>query len=219
MTATTMVTPEARPSWRGRLHAWSLLAAVPAGILLILVADRAAERASAAIYVGSLVLAFGTSAAYHRLAHSVRARTVMQRLDHSTIYLLIAGTYVPLCIVALPAPWGIPLVSVVGAGAVAGVVLSTTAFDQRAARVVRIALYPVLGWAAVVAAPALTSHLTPVELALVLGGGIAYTAGFPVLILRRPDPWPTRFGYHEVWHVATVVAAALHFAAVAFIVA
>ena len=209
---------EVRPTWRGRLHAWSLLALVPAGTVLIVVADRAAARASAAIYVGSLLLAFATSAAYHRLAHSPRARTVMQRLDHSAIYLLIAGTYVPLCIVALPAPWGIPLVSVVGAGAVTGIVLSVVAFNRPVVRIVRIALYPVLGWAAVAATPALATHLTPTELALVLGGGIAYTVGFPVLVRHRPDPWPDRFGYHEVWHVATVVAAGLHFVAVAAIV-
>jgi hemolysin III len=209
---------DARPSWRGRMHAWAFLAAVPAGVLLVVVADGAAARTAASIYAATLLLVFGTSAAYHRLAGSPRARAVMQRLDHSMIYLLIAGTYVPLCVVALPASWGIPVLAVVGAGAVAGMVIKLTAFHRRRAHLVGSALYPVLGWAAVVAAPALAVHLTPVQLGLVVAGGVAYTVGFPVLLLRRPDPWPTRFGYHEVWHTCTVVAAGLHFAAVGTIV-
>ena len=81
------------------------------------------------------------------------------------------------------------------------------------------ALYLVMGWAAVIATPALRSSLTTSQLVLMLGGGLAYTVGFPVLVLRRPDPWPTAFGYHEIWHGLTVVAAALHFSAVAVIVA
>ena len=87
------------------------------------------------------------------------------------------------------------------------------------AHLVGAALYPILGWAAVAAAPVLASELTPLQLGLMVGGGLAYTIGFPVLMLHRPDPWPRRFGYHEVWHTFTVVAAALHFAAVASIVA
>jgi hemolysin III len=200
------------------MHAWTFVAAVPAGVLLVLVAERAAARTASAIYATTLLLVFGTSAAYHRLARSPRARAVMQRLDHSMIYLLIAGTYVPLCIVALPAAWGIPVLAVVGAGAAVGIVLKLAAFHRRGAHVVGSALYPILGWAALVAAPALAMHLTAMQLTLVVAGGVAYTVGFPVLLLRRPDPWPTRFGYHEVWHTCTVVAAGLHFAAVGSIV-
>jgi hemolysin III len=210
-----VISLDRRPTWRGWLHALAFVAAIPAGVLLILAADRPAARAAAAVYVGALLLLFGTSAGYHLLARSPRARAIMQRLDHSMIYVLIAGTYVPMCVVALPASWGIPLLSAVGLGAVVGVVLKLVAF-----RVVWIgyALYPALGWAAVAAAPALASHLTTGQLALIASGGVAYTIGFPVLLLRRPDPWPRAFGYHEVWHGCTVVAAVLHFAAVASLV-
>ncbi|MGH9133727.1 MAG: PAQR family membrane homeostasis protein TrhA, partial [Ilumatobacteraceae bacterium] len=192
-----------RPTLRGWLHATAFLTAIPAGVLLILAADRPAARAAAAVYVATLLLLFGTSAGYHLLARSPRARGVMQRLDHSMIYLLIAGTYVPLCIVALPPAWGIPLLSVVGAGATLGVVLKLVAF-----RVTWIGyvLYPALGWASLAVAPALADHLTGEQLALIVAGGVAYTAGFPVLLCRRPDPWPRAFGYHEVWHSCTVVA-------------
>ena len=208
---------EDRPSWRGRMHTWSLAAVIPAGIVLILAASGPAATAAVSVYVASLVLAFGTSASYHRLAHSPRARAVMRRLDHSTIYLLIAGTYVPMCIIVLPPAWGIPILSVVAVGAVLGVVLKLAAFNR--VQWLGYALYLVLGWGAIVAAPAIATHATPVQIALVVGGGLAYTIGMPVLLLRRPDPWPRTFGYHEVWHGFTIVAATLHFAAVASAVA
>jgi hemolysin III len=204
---------ELRPTWRGRIHTWWFALSIPAGAVLILASERASARVAASIYTATLLLVFGTSAAYHRLARSPRARRVMQRLDHSMIYLLIAGTYTPMCLVALPHSWGIPILAAVGGCAVVGVVLKLTAFDR--ARVIAFVLYPVMGWAAIVASPALIHHLTAAQLVLVLGGGIAYTTGFPVLLTRRPDPWPRTFGYHEVWHVFTVVAATLHFAAVA----
>ena len=97
-----------RPVWRGRLHTWAFAAAIPAGIVLIAISDRAVARVAASIYAVSLLLLFGTSAAYHRLARSPRARQIMQRLDHSMIYVLIAGTYVPICLVVLPRRLGHP---------------------------------------------------------------------------------------------------------------
>jgi hemolysin III len=208
---------EMRPSWRGRMHTWWFALAIPAGALLVLSAERASARVGASIYAATLLLVFGTSAAYHRLARSPRARVVMQRLDHSMIYLLIAGTYVPLCLVAVPYSWGIPVLAAVVACAIVGIVLKLTAFHR--ARVLASALYPIMGWTAIVALPVLLDHLTWAQVALILAGGIAYTVGFPVLLVRRPDPWPRTFGYHEVWHVFTVVAATLHFAAVTTVVA
>ncbi len=112
-----------RPSWRGRLHTLALVASVPGGVLLILRASHAAAIVAAAIYTASLLATFGTSAAYHRLARGERARRIMQRMDHSTIFVLIAGTYVPVCLLALPPAWGIPLLCVVATGAVAGFVM------------------------------------------------------------------------------------------------
>lgn len=211
-----MLTAE-RPAWRGVLHSWAFLASIPAGALLILVAAGAAQRAAAAIYTATLLAVFGTSAAYHRLAQSFRARRIMQRLDHSMIYLLIAGTYVPICLVALPSNWGIPLLATVAGLGLVGMVIKLAAV--RSLQWLGYALYPIMGWAAVAAGPALVAHLTTVQLALVVAGGLAYTVGFPVLLIRRPDPWPRTFGYHEVWHGFTVLAAVLHFGAVASVVA
>jgi hemolysin III len=206
-----------RPTWRGTFHTWAFWLALPAGVLLIAFADRPATRTAASIYAATLLLVFGTSAGYHRLAKTYRQRQIMQRLDHSMIYLLIAGTYVPICLVALPASWGIPMLAVVGGLGLIGVVLKAVAF--RRLQWISYALYPTMGWVAVIASPVLVSHTTPLQLGLIVGGGVAYTVGFPVLLLRRPDPWPSVFGYHEIWHGCTVVAAALHFGAVALVVA
>jgi hemolysin III len=185
--------------------------------VLIAIADGTAARVAAAIYAATLLLLFGTSASYHRLAHSERAREVMQRLDHSMIYLLIAGTYVPICLVALPPAWGIPMLAVVGTLAVIGMVLKLGFFHG--ARIVSYSLYLVMGWVAIIAGPALVANLTGLQLGLMITGGLAYTIGFPVLVRRRPDPWPKTFGYHEVWHLLVVVAAVLHFAAVTDVLA
>jgi hemolysin III len=205
-----------RPAWRGWLHAAAFFAAIPAGVALVVVADGTAATVGAAIYAATLLLLFGTSAAYHRLAQSEYARRIMQRLDHSMIYLLIAGTYVPLCLVALPRSWGIPMLAVVGTLALVGMVLKLAWFHG--ARRVSYSLYLVMGWVAIFAAPVLVDSLTSLQLGLLVAGGVAYTVGFPVLVLRRPDPWPNVFGYHEVWHLLTVVAAGLHFAAVVNVV-
>jgi len=212
---TDVLTAE-RPTWRGVLHTWAFVVAVPAGVLLVVFAAGIAERTAAAIYTGTLLAVFGTSAAYHRIAQSYRARRIMQRIDHSMIYLLITGTYVPICLVALPLAWGVPLLAVVGGFGLIGVVIKLTGFARL--QWFGYALYPLMGWAAVIASPALLIHMSTGQLVLVVAGGLAYTVGFPVLLVRRPDPWPRRFGYHEVWHGFTVVAAACHFGAVASLV-
>lgn len=185
--------------------------------MLIVQADRAMATTAASIYVATVLLSFGTSAAYHRLARSERSRRIMQRLDHAMIYLLITGTYVPASLMGLPPARGIPLLSVVATGALIGIVLKIVAFEGRAAWVA-YSLYPALGWAAVVVLPVLVDHLSTPVLMLILGGGVSYTIGFPVLLLKRPDPWPEVFGYHEVWHAFTIVAAVMHFGAVAALV-
>lgn len=201
-----------RPTWRGWLHTAAFAASIPAGLALIVLADTAAARTSAAIYVATLAMMFGTSAAYHRLAQSETARRRMQRADHSTIFLLIAGTYVPLTMVVMPARWGIPILGVIATLAVTGIVLKTLVFDR--VKWLASALYPIMGWIAVITLPVLVDSLTTFQLVFVFAGGVVYSLGIPVLFLRRPDPWPTTFGYHEVWHSFVIVAAGLHFVAV-----
>ena len=167
------------------------------------------------IYGAALLLGFGTSAAYHRLARTENTRRIMQRMDHSMIYVLIAGTTTPVALLGLPKTWGIPLLCVVWAGAAAGIAMKQFAFERF--RFIEYALYPVLGWAAVATTPALVDRVSRLELALVVVGGVLYTAGIPVLLRKRPNPWPATFGYHEVWHSATAAAGACHFIAIAML--
>jgi len=200
------------PRFRGVLHAAAFFVAIPAGVWLILEAGGGLRTAAGAIYVLTLLLGLGTSAAYHLLAKTPSVKQFMQRMDHAAIYLLIAGTYVPVSLVALPPKWGIPLLVFVGGGALVGVVIKLAQIGGE--NWLGYALYPVLGWAALGVWPVLGSSLSPAAFFLIVAGGVAYTLGFPVLLLKRPDPWPRMFGYHEVWHVFTVVAAVLHFGAV-----
>jgi hemolysin III len=198
------------------LHTWTAIVAIPASILLIIDAHGTAARVSASIYAASVLALFGTSASYHRIARSERARRIMRRLDHSMIFVLIAGTYTPVCLLGMPKAWGIPVLATVWTGATTGVVLKVTAFDRL--RALNYALYPVLGWAAVVAMPVLFHRLTGLQLAFLIAGGVVYTLGIPVLLRKWPDPWPATFGYHEIWHVFTVVAGLCHFALVGLLV-
>lgn len=201
-----------KPLLRGRIHAAGLVAAVPAGIVLVASARSAPARAGAAIFAISLIALYSASTAYHRLGRGERSQRILRRLDHSSIYLLIAGSYTPLCLVALPRAWGIFLLVLVWAAAITGVVLKLVRFDS-CHRVGGI-LYIAMGWAAVLATPALVRSLDGSTLALLAGGGVLYTVGAIVLATRFPNPFPRVFGYHEVWHLMVVVAGVLHYAAI-----
>jgi len=211
------VTPaHERPTWRGWMHVVAFVLAIPGGILLIVLARSASATVGASIYMAALLLGFGTSAGYHRLARRERTQQLMQRLDHSMIFVLIAGSYTPICLLGLPPAWGIPILCVVWVGAITGVVLKQVAFERM--KWLEYALYPILGWIVVVATPALFEGLTTTELSLLLAGGLLYTVGIPVLVRERPDPWPNTFGYHEIWHTFTVAAAGCHFATITLLV-
>ena len=216
MASSSLTPAHERPSWRGWMHVVAFVLAIPGGILLIVMAKSASATVGAAIYMTALLLGFGTSAGYHRLARKERTQAVMQRLDHSMIFVLIAGSYTPICLLGLPRAWGIPLLCVVWAGAITGVVLKQVAFDKL--RWLEYALYPILGWIVVIAMPALFDGLTTTELSLLFAGGLLYTVGIPVLVREKPDPWPNTFGYHEIWHTFTVAAAACHFATITLLV-
>ena len=198
------------------MHVAAFVLSIPGGIVLILSADHPSATVAAAIYMAALLLGFGTSAGYHRLARSPRTQAIMQRLDHSMIFVLIAGSYTPVCLLGLPASWGIPLLCVVWTGALIGVLVKQFAFERF--KILEYSLYPLLGWLLVVATPVLLRNMTPLELSLLLAGGLLYTIGIPVLVRERPNPWPKTFGYHEIWHGFTVAAGACHFVTVGLLV-
>jgi hemolysin III len=208
--------PPPKPLMRGWLHGAAAVLSVPAGIALIFHASPGEARVAAAIYAMSLIGLFAASASYHLFDWSPAQRVWMKRLDHSMIFVLIAGTYTPFALLVLPRAWGVVLLVAVWTGALAGVALKM-ARPHGFARTGG-ALYGTLGWMVLLVFPWLVRGATSAELALAVCGGIAYTLGALALNRHRPDPYPQVFGYHEVWHLAVVVASACLYAAIFMIV-
>ena len=205
-----------KPRWRGVLHQYAFFVAVILGSLLVLFADGPRARVAAGIYVVGLAGLLGTSALYHRVTWaSNRARMWMRRLDHSMIFVLIAATATPLAVLVLDDPLRTVLLCVAWGGTAAGVLLNL--LWPMAPKWLSSAVYLAIGWSGVAAMPSLAGYAWA-ALALMAAGGILYSIGAVVYALGRPDPAPKVFGYHEVFHLLVVVAAALHFAAVGIVV-
>ncbi|MGE5461361.1 MAG: PAQR family membrane homeostasis protein TrhA [Solirubrobacterales bacterium] len=212
----TRVLPPVKPLWRGRIHQVAFFVSLPAGIVLVILAEGLVARIAASIYALSLVAVFGASAAYHRGEWTPTALRRMKRLDHSMIFVLIAGSYTPIALLILHGPWSIVILSVVWAGAVAGITLKLIKIDGFS--VLTAALYMAMGWFALVAFPQLLHEMPSPALVLIIVGGLLYTVGAIIFAIRRPNPSPAVFGYHEIWHAFMVAAAACHFAMVAIVV-
>lgn len=209
--------PYVKPRLRGVFHQWTFFAAVVAGAVLVLVAPSGQATVATAIYAATVIGLFGVSAVYHRVNWgSVRARMWMRRLDHTMIFLLIAGTYTPFALLVLDGALSTGILIGVWAGAAAGVVLNLIWVD--APKWVTAVVYLGLGWVAVVAFPELVREMGVTATVLLGAGGLLYTAGAVVYALRRPDPVPAVFGYHEIFHLLVIVAAALQYAVIAFFV-
>ncbi len=200
-----------RPTMRGMLHAWALVVAVPAGALLLWRAGTG--RVEAAIYVSSLLLVLSVSAGYHRLTRSPRAQLVMSRMDHGAIFMLIAGTYTPIVIIAVPRPYSVVLLSLVWV--LAG--LAATGRVLRKLPRLSASMYVVVGWLAAAALPWLV-HYSPLVAAGLVFGGICYSVGALMFVLHRPVGWPGVFGYHEFFHACTLGGLVSHFVCVAAVV-
>ena len=201
---------------RGRLHQIAFFVSLPAGLALVALADGTAATVAAAIYAFSLTGVFAASAAYHRGSWSPRARLHMRRLDHSMIFVLIAASYTPIAVLVLEGPWEAVLLSLVWAGAAVGVTMKVARPDGLSATTG--VLYLALGWMALLALPQLIRGLEPPALVLMIAGGALYTAGAIVFALKRPDPRPAVFGYHEIWHAFMVAASVCHFVLVLLVV-
>jgi hemolysin III len=211
--ATTPLPPPIRPSLRGVIHQWSFFVALVAGTALIVWAPAGRATAAAAIYAVALAGLLGTSALYHRITWRPRARAWLRRLDHSMIFVLIAGTYTPFALLVLDGTLQTVVLVGVWSGAAAGIVFTMLWVDAPAW--LTAATYVALGWFSIIAIPEITARAGAGALVLLAVGGLAYTAGAVVYARRRPDPRPATFGYHEIFHVLVVVAAAAHFSAVA----
>jgi hemolysin III len=201
-----------KPRLRGVLHEAAFAISLVTGTVLICLTDGARERVAVAVYAGSVALLFGTSAAYHRGSWSPRAHDVMSRLDHSMIFVLIAGSYTPFALLLLQGAMQWVVLGVVWGGALLGVLLRNT--FRRPPRWLFVGLYLALGWIALGIFPTVLRSGGIAVLVLLLVGGLFYSAGALVYALRRPNPSPRWFGFHEVFHACTLLAFATHYAAV-----
>jgi hemolysin III len=201
-----------KPLLRGVLHEVAAFVAAVAGAILFFRASGARARSGALIYGLSLVTLLAVSATYHRKNWSDRLRAIWRRLDHSAIFLLIAGTYTPLSFL-LGSRLGWIFLGIVWGGAVLGIVMSVAWVKAPKALVAVVCV--LLGWAAVPLLPAIKAALGTSAVVLLATGGVVYSLGAAVYALRRPDPFPKVFGYHEIFHALVVAAAVCHFAVVA----
>ncbi len=205
-----------RPRLRGRIHFYCAYAALTAGSLLVAVSwaviSTQAGRATLAYTLG-IVAMFAVSATYHRVHWgSAAARNRMRRLDHSMIFVFIAGTYTPFAALDMPPSAGHQVLAIVWGGALAGITL--TLFWPDSPRWLGVALYLLLGWVAVSYAGTILHNVGVAAAVLLAVGGALYSVGAVFYALRRPNPWPATFGYHELFHAFTAVAAICHFLAV-----
>lgn len=200
------------PRLRGVSHVIAFFVAVVAAVWAIALAPTGRATVAVAIYGGGLIALFGGSGLYHRWPRGGRVKPVLQRIDHSTIFVFIAASYTPLALLALHAPMAWVVLGIAWLGAIAGVAFSLGWI--RASRRVQAASYVVLGWVALLALPQLLGALPAAPLALIAGGGLLYSAGAVVYARQRPDPWPRTFGFHEVFHALVILAAAAQYIAI-----
>jgi hemolysin III len=205
-----------RPKLRGWLHVGAFPAALIAGLVLVALGPTLTARLAAAVYALTSVLLFGVSALYHRGQWSERAVVWLRRFDHANIYLVIAGTYTPMAMLALRGNLRVIVLAVIWTGAAAGVAFRV--LWSRAPRWLYTALYIGLGWVAAGFLPQLLEGAGVAALVLVCVGGLLYSAGGLVYGLRRPDPSPQWFGFHEVFHALTIAAYVAQYIAVSFVV-
>ncbi len=206
-----------KPRLRGVLHLVAFPVSLMTGtLLLVAIADEPAERWACLIYTVATAILFGVSALYHRGHWDARTHARLRRLDHSNIFLMIAGTYTPLCVALLDGTAQRAVLAVVWAGALAGIVFRVAWLSAPAW--LYTPFYVALGWVALAVLPAMAREGGRAVVSLVVAGGLAYSAGGVVYALRRPDPAPATFGYHEIFHTGTIVGFVCHYLAVALAV-
>ena len=203
-----------KPLWRGWIHAGTFPVTIVAGIILLLAADGPAATWSSAVFVASSMLLFGNSALYHRINWQPRTRMLFKRLDHANIFLLIAGSYTPIAVLALPPAKSTLLLSLVWAGALLGILFRVFWID--APRWLYVPLYLALGWGSLMFIVDFF-QADAAMMTLIMIGGLCYSVGAVVYALKKPNPVPGVFGFHEIFHALTVVAFLCHWVAILMI--
>ncbi len=215
-TAATSVEPRSRPRLRGWSHEIAFFLAVPAGVALGLEAKTDEGRLAAIVYASTVAFMFGASSVYHRVTWQEQWRLRMRRLDHVGIFALIAGSYTPFGLLVLRGDWQIVVLSIAWSGA-AGAILFKV-FWVGAPKWLSVAIAIALGWVAVAVLPQIEANVGLAACLLMVAGGLAYTAGALIYGFRRPDPIPSVFGYHELFHALVIVAVGLQYGSIAFYV-
>lgn len=208
-------TADVKPTWRGWIHAGTFPLAIILGIVLIVLADGAPAKISSSIFVASSLLLFGTSALYHRINWSPQVKSIFKRIDHSNIFLLIAGSYTPITVLSLPSEKATLLLWMIWGGAALGV--GFRIFWVGAPRWLYVPLYVLLGWAAMIFIVDFF-QANWIMMTLIMVGGLFYTAGAVFYGLKRPNPIPGVFGFHEIFHACTLLAFLCHWTGI-FLVA
>ncbi len=204
-----------KPRLRGVSHQWAFYVSLALGAALVLTAPTGEATASAGIYAACVAILFGTSALYHRIDwRTESARRWMRRMDHSAIFLLIAGSYTPFATLVIDGQLSDIVLVVMWTGALGGIFLNLVWID--APKWLAALAYVLLGSVAIAAVPDMTSNLGITAVAMVGAGGVLYAVGAVVYAIKRPNPSPTVFGYHEVFHLLVILAAALQYAVIAF---
>jgi hemolysin III len=222
MTATSPTSPSERldpdsikPHLRGRSHEYAFVVALTLAPIMIVAAPGIVSRFVIALYAVAIAALFGISALYHRVDWNPPARARMKRLDHSMIFIAIAGTYTPIAVFALSSTIATIVLVVVWAGALIGIAIRNLWPD--APKPLAAAPYIAVGWVAAFVMVDMWRSLGPAGFTLIAVGGLLYTVGALAYAFRRPNPWPQTFGYHEIFHLFVIAGAALHYISVAFV--
>ncbi len=205
---------DVKPTWRGWIHAGTFPVTIVAGVILLLLADGGAAKWSSFVFVLSSMLLFGNSALYHRFNWKPMTRLVLKRIDHANIFLLIAGSYTPIAVLALPPAKSILLLSLVWGGAILGIAFRV--FWIHAPRWLYVPLYLALGWGALMFIVDFF-QANAAMMTLIMIGGLCYSVGAVVYGMKKPNPVPGVFGFHEIFHSLTVVAFLCHWVAILII--
>jgi hemolysin III len=201
---------DVKPSWRGWIHTGVLPIVIAGGIVLIVLADGVVAKVASAIFFASSFLLFGNSALYHRFNWKPKTKLALKRIDHANIFLLIAGSYTPITLLALPQEKALVLMIAIWGSAVLGI--SFRVFWINAPRWLYVPIYIAMGWGAIAYVVDFMNANAPMMI-LILSGGLAYTIGAIVYGLKKPNPFPGHFGFHEIFHSLTVLAFMSHWTA------
>ncbi|MEY4985947.1 MAG: hypothetical protein RLZZ359_833 [Actinomycetota bacterium] len=205
---------EKKPTWRGWIHAGVLPIVIAGGIVLVVMANGVPAKITAAIFFASSVLLFGNSALYHRFNWKPKTKLALKRIDHANIFLLIAGSYTPITWLALPQEKAVLLMSIIWGTAILGI--GFRVFWITAPRWLYVPIYIGMGWGAMAYVVDFMNANAPMMILILVGGG-CYTIGALAYALKKPNPWPGHFGFHEIFHSFTVLAFLCHWTGILLI--